>query len=70
VAINGLRSRISKCIPNLSLPDSGLFDQPMRSAIMTIKANAPASEKAKFGDPNAGGLNNQSYSYILKACVL
>jgi hypothetical protein len=70
VAISGLRSRLRACNRNLSLPDSELFDQPMRNAIMTVKASAPASEKAKFDDPNSGGLNNESYSYIVRTCVL
>jgi hypothetical protein len=70
VAINELKSRLKACNRNLNLPDSQIFDQPTRTAIMTIKANAPASEKARFGDPNSGGLNNQSYSYILRTCVL
>jgi hypothetical protein len=70
VAISGLRNRLKACDRNLNLPDSELFDQPMRNAIMAIKAKAPPSERAKFGDPNSGGLNNQSYSYILRTCVL
>lgn len=70
VAINGLRSRLSKCVANLSLSDSGLFDQPMRKAIMTLKGNAPATDKAKFADPGSGELDDQSYSYILRACPL
>jgi hypothetical protein len=70
VAINGLRSRLSKCVTNLPASDSGVFDQPMRDAIMTLKGNAPAAEKAKFGDANASGLNDKSYSYILKICPL
>jgi hypothetical protein len=70
MAINGLRSRLSKCVTTLPSLDSGLFDQLMRDAIMTIKGNAVGNDKAKVGDPKSGALNDQSYSYILKACPL
>jgi hypothetical protein len=70
IAINGLRARLSKCLTTLPALDSGVFDQPMRDAIMTLKMKATGNDKAKAGDPKSGALNDQSYNYILKACTV
>jgi hypothetical protein len=69
-AINALRSRLRQCVTSLPASDPGLFDQPMRDAIMAVKANASAADKTQAGDPKSGALNDQSYSYVLKACPL
>jgi hypothetical protein len=55
------------CGQNLSNSDS--FDPPMRTAIAAVKAEASTSEKKKFGDPNSGKLNNNSYEYISRVCT-
>jgi hypothetical protein len=70
VAITGLRNRLGACGSTLPASTSGKFDQPMRDAILTVKTNASAADKAKLGDLNSGELNDQTYSYILKTCIL
>jgi hypothetical protein len=67
-AIKYLKRLLDGCGNNFT--DAGSFDQPMRATIETLKAIAPASEKARFGDSNSGKLNDQSYIYIInKSCV-
>src|SRR5262249_13073489 len=65
-AINDLRHLLNAC--GNSLKESESFDQPMRDAIATIKAKAPVSERASFGDTNSGRLNDKSYEHISRTC--
>jgi hypothetical protein len=68
VAINALQSQLNACDRNLNLKASESFDQPTRTAIAYFKAQAPNTERAKFGDPSSGKLDDKSYGYITRTC--
>ena len=69
-AINQLWQLVDMCANNNKKPaDKQSFDKSMRDAIAAIKAKASASEKAQFGDPASGKLNDKSYDFIMKQCV-
>jgi hypothetical protein len=68
-AMDDLRRRLRLCDRNFNLPDSDSFDPATRSAIMTVKAKAPAAAQAKFGDATSGKLNDASYAYIVNNCI-
>jgi hypothetical protein len=66
-ALSILRRQLKGCGYNLS--DSESFDEPTRTAIATVKTRASNTEKATFGDPNSGTLNDKSYDYIKRVCI-
>jgi hypothetical protein len=66
-AIRDFRRILVRC--GTTLADSDAFDQPMRTAIATIKAKASREDKERLGDGSSGKLNGNWYEYIMRTCL-